>query len=147
MNGTAAALSVVLALAACGAACSPAPAVPLIVPIAHESWGDYLVRVYDDSGLVLGARPSGQRGVRDFAAFPDERRLEINWMGGACSHGPTVSISGTAERLDVVVDNPADPQWLPFLPVTCPAVGVPLGVNISLSEPVQQDAVGLSVNY
>jgi hypothetical protein len=106
--------------------------------------------VDDESGLLTGAT-SRDRLAGDptdsVLAFPDRNELELYWLGGACSHKPTLKITGDASALLLEVSNPQDPQWLPFLTGPCPAVGVPLLVVLSLSEPVAVDHVSVVENY
>lgn len=120
------------------------------VPLGNQGFGDHQVDVFDSTGLVTGARaetlpPGEPRG--EVVAHPERLELQIGWLGGACSHRPTVLISGTAEALRITVTNPNDPQPLPFLPIACPAVGIPMGVTLSLTRPVEQDAVGVEVQW
>jgi hypothetical protein len=106
--------------------------------------------VYDGSGLVTAARSADRQpgAVGDgVVAFPERNELEIGWTGGACSHRPTLTVTGDASALHLSLANPDDPQPLPFLPIGCPAVGIPLAATISLHEPVAQDAVSIEVNY
>jgi hypothetical protein len=120
------------------------------VPLEPSDWGQHTLLIYDDSRLVTAAR-SAQRqpgAAREgVTAFPERNKLEIGWTGGACSHRPTLIVTGDASALRLTVANPDDPQALPFLPIACPAVGIPLAATISLREPVAQDAVSIEVNY
>jgi len=77
---------------------------------------------------------------------PERNELEIAWIGGACSHRPTVTLSGTSAALHIEVDNPPDPNFLPFLPIACPAVGLPAGVTLSLREPIAPAAVAFEIS-
>lgn len=143
-------LAVAFALSTVVQACGVGPAPDFAAPFAVESWGGYEVLVYDDSGLVTGASaasawfpdPSG-----DVVAHPDAKEVQVGWLGGACSHRPTIHITGNATDLEIAIGNPSDPQLIPFLPVSCPAVGIPMVVTLLLSESVEQDAVDVAVNY
>jgi hypothetical protein len=120
------------------------------VPITSPGGDSYTLLVYDDSGLVTGARsaPWDRAAPSNTAvAQPETQEVDINWTGGACHHQPTLEVSGQAMHLRLEVRNPSDPQWLPFLPIACPAVGVPLRIILSLSEPVQPIATDLEVIY
>lgn len=145
-NAAVVALAAAMVAAACGSIGNP----DFQVPIASPSGDSYTLLVYDDTGLVTGARsaPWDRAASSDRAvAHPETQEVDINWTGGACHHQPTLEISGQATHLRLEVRNPSDPQWLPFLPVACPAVGVPLRVILSLSEPVQPIAADLEVLY
>lgn len=119
------------------------------VPIAANGWGEYSLLLHDASGIVTGLRgggvpPAGRDGA---VAVPERSEVEVRWTGGACSHQPVLEVAGSANDLRMVIRNPHDPQPLPFLPISCPAVGVPLGVVLVLSEPVAQNAIQLEVMY
>jgi hypothetical protein len=145
-----AALFLAVAVSAVLAACSPGPAAELQVALSHPGTEAYTLIVDDESGLLTGAT-SRDRLAGDptdsVLAFPDRNELELYWLGGACSHKPTLKITGDASALLLEVSNPQDPQWLPFLTGPCPAVGVPLLVVLSLSEPVAVDHVSVVENY
>ena len=135
---------VTLAAMSCGPA-GPAPS--LIVPLRTNGIGEYALLVYDDTGLVTGGRAREQQpglATDGVLAFSERQELEIGWTGGACAHRPTLRVSGTAAFFQLVIDNPQEPQ-LPF--VSCPAVGIPLGVTLSVREPVTQAAVTLEITY
>ena len=146
MSGRALAGLIAIACVACASPVGP----PLVVPLDRNEWGGYTLLVYDDSGLVTAARSAQwQPGTAsdELIAFPERQELEVGWTGGACSHRPTLKVTGDSSALRLTVGNPNDPQPLPFLPIACPAVGVPLRVALSLSEPVAQNAVGIEVVY
>ncbi len=139
-------IAIASAVLACGSVGTP----DLVVPLETMAQGDWELLVYDDSGLVAGARSAQlQPGIQrdDVIAFPDKRELEIGWIGGACSHRPTLEVAGDSAHLRLELRNPSDPQLLPFLPIACPAVGIPLRVTISLNQPVQQIAADVEVLY
>lgn len=131
-------------------ACSGVVPPSFVVPLRPNEWGDYALLVYDGSGLVTNARAAERRpGVapQDVIAAPDRMELEVGWTGGACSHRPILEITGNSDALRLVIANPNDPQPLPFLPISCPAVGVPLRVTLLLNDPVTQEAVSVEVTY
>ena len=134
-----------LALTMLGCASAPSGGVPL----ESNEWGEYSLTVEDASGLVTAVRGAdGPPGAPDGAvALPEQREVQLRWIGGACSHRPVLEVSGSSDDLRLAISNPPDPQPLPFLPISCPAVGVPLGAVLTLSEPVDQDAIGLEVTY
>ena len=139
------ALTVALVAASCGVAIPPPT---LAVPLGTNDFGEYALLVYDDSGLVTGglAEALPAFGTSGIVASPERQELHVAWTGGACSHRPTLRVSGTSASLRLEVANPMDPQ-LPFVPISCPAVGIPFGLTLSLSEPVGEDAVTLEVSH
>lgn len=140
-------LATLFALVACGGL--PLTPPTQIVDLAQNDFGRFVLLVYDASGLVTGGRPAQSRPGASGAvtAVPERQELEVAWTGGACSHQPTLEVSGDSSALRLVVRNPQDPQLLPFLPMACPAVGILLRVTLSLTEPVEQDAIGIEVSY
>jgi hypothetical protein len=133
-----------LVVAGCGFG-GPHPTI--VIPMGTNAFGDYATFVYDETGLVTSGqvlvRPPAA-DVEGVVAVPERSQLEIRWLGGACAHRPTVHLTGNANALSIVVANPADPQLLPG-PVACPAVGIRFGITLSLSMPVQQDAVSIDL--
>lgn len=120
-----------------------APQPSMAIPLRDGEWTLY---VFDTTGLVQSGTPVDYRpgsAASEGVAMPEPMELEIRWVGGACSHGPTLKVAGdsTDLRLELRV---APPEWrLPFL--SCPAVGVPLGVELSLRAPVARHAIHLEV--
>jgi hypothetical protein len=141
MRGLRLALAMVLVVA-CGA-----PRPTFTVPLEIDWDGAFELLIYDASGLATGAQQADNVSFELHAvtARPQESELDISWLGGACSHRPTVQISGTAEALRIELANPADVNLIPFLPIACPAVGLPFAVTLSLSAPVAQEAISLEV--
>ena len=138
------------AMATFAMACSAVPAPDLEVALTTPSGESYRLLIYDDSSLVTEARSNQcfpNCRTDEVLALPERLELEIAWTGGACHHQPTLEIAGDSAHLRVDVRNPADPNWLPFLPIACPAVGVPLRVTLALTEPVEEVAVDLEVHY
>lgn len=130
--------------------CASEPAPTLEVQLTSPGGDAYTLRVYDESGLVTAGQSAEWRrtGPSDSViAFPETRQLEVGWLGGACHHAPTLTVIGSTSHLSLTVTNPDDPNWLPFLPIGCPSVGVPLTVTLTLTEPVEQDAVDIEVVY
>ncbi|MEP7378727.1 MAG: hypothetical protein ABI725_04105 [Chloroflexota bacterium] len=139
-----------IVIAAMALACGSTEPPDLQVPLTSGGGEAYTLLVYDATGLVTDVRNLGwQPGEpTDGAfAFPERQQVEIHWIGGACAHRPTLEITGNASDLLVTVTNPADPNFLPFLPIGCPAVGIPLAVTISMSQPIQQQDVGMTEHY
>jgi hypothetical protein len=135
-------------LALCAAvftACDLATGPPtLTVPLVANSFGQFTLDVYDSSGLIIAGMWAAPRAGSPSAlvARPEQRELEVEWIGGACAHRPQLHVSGSADALQLVLSNPTEPQ-LPR--VDCPAVGIFLGVRLSLNQSVTQDAVRLDV--
>ena len=135
----AAALLIPMALMAC---ITPPPT--LTVPLPRNDFGEFELLVYDATHLVVEGRSEADaRGPfeGEVSARPDLREIEIAWTGGACSHRPTLSLSGDATRLRLELD--ASPIEWSIFPVACPAVGIFFGVTLSLGEPVEQRAITL----
>ena len=126
-------------------ACGFGPAADFEVPITRGSAETWTLLINDDSGLVTGGRSAEaprsepNDGV---VAFPDHREVEIGWTGGACEHRPRMQISGDVDRLRIDVYNPRDAFTL-----SCPSIGILLRVRLSLTEPVDTDAIDLEVHY
>lgn len=140
-----AALGVVLTLGGCG------PAPTLSVPLNISYAGDFTALIFDSTGLVVGGRPlaSGDWPSPDGNVLvrPDKAEIDIAWTGGACSHRPTITVSGTKDALKVTVAEPQDFNPFFFLPVGCPAVGLLEGVTLSLDQAVQPGDVNLDITY
>ena len=131
-------LVVALLVVACGGV-RPTLTVPLEI-----SWdGDFELLVYDASGLVTGAQQAENVSfeLASVAARPEQSEIDVAWTGGACSHRPTAQISGTADSFRIELVNTPDVNLVPFLPIGCPAVGLPFTVTLSLSDPVAQEAI------
>lgn len=141
----------ILAIALAASACAFSRAPTLAVPLDMDWEGDFAVLVFDSTGLVTGGRQlelgAGPWPGGAAIARPEMSEIDIAWTGGACSHRPTVTVSGTSDALLIAVANPEDPNFLPFLPVGCPAIGLPAGITLSLSQPILPDAVDLEISY
>lgn len=143
-------LVLVVAFAAMAWACGSTKPPDLQVPLTSPGGDLYTLSIHDVTGLVTAAHSADWRREapsEDVTAFPERNELEVTWTGGACQHGPTIQVSGGPSALQLIVNNPDDPNWLPFLPIGCPAVGIPLTVVLTLAVPVQQDAVTLEVQW
>jgi hypothetical protein len=135
-------IAVVVALLA---ACAPAPSA--IAPLASNEFGEFALLVFDRSQLVVSAtgRQGGEGSIGDeVIARPDRMELEVAWTGGACSHRPTLSVSGDAGQLRLELD--ASPTEWSLFPVACPAIGLLFRATLTLTAPVEQSAVTLVVN-
>ncbi|MEP7159076.1 MAG: hypothetical protein ABI797_06590 [Chloroflexota bacterium] len=132
------------ALAISLVACGGIPPTPPthIVNLAHNDFGDFVLLVYDDSGLVTNALSSDQQN-QPVVANPDRNELTVSWTGGACAHGPKLAITGDASALSLELD--AAPFQFSAVPVACPAIGLLFAVTLSLDEPVEQDALNLKL--
>jgi hypothetical protein len=111
-----------------------------------------MLRIYDETRLVTAGQSTAwsrpEFGASEYAiAFPDMPEIEIGWTGGACEHNPTLHVAGGPGQLLLTIANPVDPNWVPFLPIGCPAVGIPLALRLTMSEPVEQDALRLEVHW
>ena len=114
-----------------------------MVPLATDWNGDFALLVYDSTGLVIGARQAEivSAELGSATARPGQSEIDVSWTGGACSHRPTARTSGTAAAFRIEIANTADTNLVPFLPVACPAVGLPFSVTLSLGAPVDQGAL------
>lgn len=127
-------------------ACAPFAPGSLVVPLASNEWGEFALHVYDASGFVVSGRaaePRPTNGTDEVFAVPERREVEIAWTGGACSHRPTLVVTGNSLGLRLVVRNPHDET---LLPISCPSVGIALRVVLSLNQAVAQDAITLEVD-
>ncbi len=125
-------------------ACTPSLAPPsVVIPLPENGFGQFELWVYGDSGLVTGGRANAAaaRGAWELEviAFPESNELEVAWMGGACSHRPVLGVTGDATSLRLEL-TPSPIEWT-FFPQGCPAVGLFFSVTITLSAPVEQDAI------
>jgi hypothetical protein len=138
-------LAFVLTTAMASWSCAVAPG--LTIPLETNGFGGFSLLVTDETGLVAGAEAHEQRvhqGNEFVAEVPERREVEIEWIGGACAHRPTLRVTGTAKALLLELSNAPEPQ-LPF--VGCPAVGIPFAVTLHLTEPVADGAAALNVTY
>jgi len=120
----------------------------LAIQLNRNQFGDFTLLVYDSTSLVLaGMAADAGEGVIEprVIAEPADSRLRLTWLGGACSHRPTLTVQGDLEQLRLVLDPDPPDNWLP-LPVSCPAVGLTFTVTVALSEPVEQDAIELELS-
>jgi hypothetical protein len=138
-----AAIVAALVVASCSLGAAPTLTIPLDIP-----WGPgFSVLVFDTSRLVAGGRQLPANNAGDFMsaaiAHPERNEIDINWTGGACTHHPTVSLTGTANDLAIKVGTPSDPGPIPFIPIEkdCPLIGLFMGVTLTLSAPVEQQAI------
>lgn len=138
-----------LAVALTVVGCGPTPT--LAVPLNMTRPGDFTALVFDSTGLVVGGRPlergDGPWPGGNVLARPDKAEIDVAWIGGACSHRPTITVSGTKEALKVTVAEPRDFNPFFFLPVSCTAVGLPKGVTLSLNQAVQPGHVSWDIAY
>ncbi|MDL2335206.1 MAG: hypothetical protein QFC55_04150 [Chloroflexota bacterium] len=127
------------------ASCSLGPAPTLALPL-DLTWGPgFSVLVFDSTQLVSGGRQLPFNNADNFGdsatAHPERNEIDITWMGGACTHHPTVTLAGTADALTIQVATPNDGAAFPFLPMSCAAIGLFMGVTLSLRETVAQQAI------
>lgn len=124
-----------------------APQPSMTIPLIDDEFGQFTLLVFDATGLVDSGKPADRRpgSVNSEAiANPEREELEVRWLGGACSHTPTLTLAGDPAdlRLELQI---SPPEWQPpFL--SCPAVGIYFGVTLSLIRPVAQEAVTLEVH-
>jgi hypothetical protein len=138
-------LAVAVMVAACGGIPTTAPT--HIVDLAQAYNGEqFLLLIYDDSGLVTstasadaGETASDAQAVAD----PAKREIALTWTGGACAHSPRLAIKGDAAALTLELD--VSPLEFSLVPVDCPAIGLLFFVTLTLSEPVAQDALTLTL--
>jgi hypothetical protein len=129
-------------------ACGGIPIQPpsQIVELPHNDFGDFVLLVYDQSGLVTGARAADlwqSEAGAGVEAHPESNEVSLSWTGGACAHGPKLAISGDSSALTLELD--AAPFEFSAVPVECPAIGIPFAVTLTLSESVEQDALTLTL--
>jgi hypothetical protein len=139
-----------LILAAVVLACAATETPDHQVPLTSPGGEAYNLLVFDETDLVTGGESAVWRRdapSESVTTLPDAHQLEVQWTGGACEHTPTLRVTGGPGAVHFIVNNPEDPNWLPFLPVACPAVGVPLTVKLTFSLPVQPDPVPLEVHW
>ena len=128
------------------ASCSLGPAPTLTIPLDRKWGGGFSVLVYDSSQLVAAGRQLMFDGSAHFGdsvvAHPERNELDLTWTGGACSHHPTINISGTADALVIELANGRDPGPIPFIRIeNCVLVGIFMGVTLTLKAPVEQQAI------
>jgi hypothetical protein len=133
--------AVILSLAgllACACGFPPADFTVVITQPDHS----YTVRIYDASDLVDGASSVGSllsAPTDGVVAHPESKSLDIHWLGGECKRTPVIHIEGTATALTVTVE-PDATEGIPFIGA-CAAVGIYLGVTLSLQAAVSQGSV------
>ena len=139
-----AALAVALSVLGCGGIPKTAPT--QIVDLATNGFGSFLLLVYDESGLVVNAA-SGEREEAvsnpQAIAHPERNEVTVSWYGGACAHSPRLAVKGNAAVLIVELD----PAPLEFSLVTqdCPLIGLFFAVTLNLAQPVEQNALTLTM--
>ena len=145
-------LALLTALSLVALACSVRPPVPpdFRVPMPANDFGEFVVEVYDSAELLLDARAMAAAGEGrpqgSVVARPDRNELDVAWTGGACAPRPLINVRGTPDALTVeLVPDPAD-IGLVVVPQDCPAVGIYFGVTLTLSEPVDQANVTLTLS-
>lgn len=136
----------IVSLGISGCFSTPLPAPTLAVPLSAPEWGEFVLHVYDDTGLITSGRQNDEPARPGGAtAFPERQELDLNWAGGACNHRPILKVTGNEADLRLELEQgPSDPSF-PLL--QCAAVGILLGVTLSLSAPVAQEALTLQVVY
>ena len=138
-------LAVAVLVAACAAIPTTAPT--HIVELDQNFNGEqFILRVYDDSGLVTSAASAAaHEAPQDAQAIADPGRDEIalSWTGGACNHNPRLGVKGDATALMLELD--VSPLEFSLVPVDCPAIALRFDVTLTLSESVQQDALTLTL--
>jgi len=126
--------------------CDPFAAAPSFT-VAVPDHEDFKMNVFDRSGLVTAARAplrSTQQGLdAEVTADPANNELTLRWLGGVCHFGPAITVSGTAAALHLLLEPDAGPG-LPFF-ASCPAAALLFGLTLTLTEPVEQDAVSVEV--
>jgi hypothetical protein len=135
---------IVVALMATLVACVP----PNGVVLRSGEWGTHTLLVDDRTGLLAEVRAATwETGVPldEATVSEDGMPITIHWTGGACEHSPTLTVSGDAAALSLVVRNPPDETIGP--PAPCPAVGIPLGAVLTLSEPVVRRNVSVDLGF
>ena len=128
------------------AACSLGPAPTLTIPLDINRDPGFSALIFDSSQLVAAGRQLMFDGSAHFGdsvvAHPERNELDLTWTGGACSHHPTINISGTADALVIELANGRDPGPIPFIPIeNCILIGLFMGVTITLKAPVEQQAI------
>lgn len=117
------------------------------VELAQNSFGRFVLLVYDDTGLVTDAVVTVERNADPLNAaadaHPERNEIFLSWWGGACAHGPKLAVKGDASELSLELD--VSPLELSAVPVDCPAIGLFFDVTLTLSEPVEQDALSLTL--
>lgn len=145
-------LAVMLALVSACASVDVAPTIrpPGVFTVdARNPSGAFTVWVFDNSGLVTGARRWEDPGQAMSAAnqvavaSPESSEVAVGWVGGICYHGPTVTVDGPNDGLIFTVR--PDEGTGPRPGTGCPDIGVFFGVVLTLSAPVTQEHVAVEV--
>jgi hypothetical protein len=127
---------------ACGGIPKTAPT--QIVDLMENSSGDFVLLVYDESGLVVnavGVDAGPEASTAQAIAHPEMNEITVSWMGGACAYGPQLAIKGDAAALTLELDRA--PLEFSLVTKDCPAIGLFFAVTLTLSEPVAQNAASL----
>ena len=138
-------LAAALIVLGCGGIPSTAPT--QIVPLRQDNFGSFLLLVYDDSGLVQAGAASNEfpQSSSDptAVAHPESSQITLSWTGGACAHSPRLAITGDATALTLELD--VSPLEFSLVARDCPAVGLFLAVTLTLTQPVDQAALTLTL--
>lgn len=114
----------------------PTETVPFSLGNSH-----YLIRVFDDTGLMKSAAAGMGGDVDEPTATVNDSDMEISWYSRGCDLDPIVGLSQDAGRVLILLEPDADRDSSG----TCQDVLVPIRVVLHLSEPVAQDDVYLEV--
>ena len=105
--------------------------------------GNFPVHIYDTAKLLATADdwPTSDPGYSNEGAIADpaHSQVDIGWVGGVCQRDTVIHLDGDATNLTVTVQ-PNQQAQLPIpLFESCSAVGIFLGVKLTLTTPLTQD--------
>jgi hypothetical protein len=109
--------------------------------------GSFPIHIYDDAGVVTAAAaiPPMQAG-QPIKADPANSGLDVGWVGGECRRETVVRLEGNPSDLHVSVQTDQQAGLAIPMPVACSAVGILLGLRLSLTTPIDQSAITYEVH-
>ncbi len=153
---TVARLALIAVLIATGCNSSPASSSATVGPAesgptesglwrVQTAQGSSVLWVTDESGLVTAAVAAPPQPVLDeyvIEALPDDRLVKFWWPGGSCD-GSTVSLTGTADDLRMILTVREGASGQPG--TECTAEQLFHGLSLTMKEPVLQEAISVTI--
>ena len=111
---------------------------------AVDPWDPLPVTVVDNAGIVAGAAPADgsftnedtdERAVEIGMLPGRDDAIQVDWTGGACDDRATVTIDPEGDTFRIATHTMQD-----LTALSCPAVGIPRSLVLTLTGPMDADA-------